>query len=284
MRTINRAFLGPSGVARSTCALWMLLCVGCPSTSSLTARDNAAWRHAQSGSGGSSLSGVAGHAGIGAIAAGAPADGGASAESTAAGHAGTSGTNTGSMFGVDASAGWLLTVYHTPVESFHSEPAITVTGCPSMPCVNGQNDLGSYPADFVQASKDQGAGRITSGSHAGKFLNWSIDIGYWLDDAARDARGQALIPWVSAAADPRIPYGKQFNLADCGVDLEQGAPINPTVCAALKQSKWVVGDRFTVGSVGAQFDLYIGEEDHADFDATSPYLISAQHAQIAWTN
>jgi hypothetical protein len=224
----------------------------------------------------------------GATGAGAgPNGGGASAGSSAAGRAGTSGTggtNTGSMFGVDASAGWLLTVYHTPVESFHSEPAMKVTGCFAMPCENGKDDLGSYPADFVQASKDQGAGRITSGSHAGKFLNWSIDIGYWLDDGPRDARGQALVPWVSTAADPLIPYGKQFNLVDCGVDLEQGLPINPTVCAALKKGKWVVGDRFTVGSVGAQFDLYIGEEDHADFDATSPYLISAQNAQIAWTN
>jgi hypothetical protein len=182
--------------------------------------------------------------------------------------------------GIDVSQGWVLTVYHTPVESFHSQPAVTVTGCSKMPCMNGNDALGSYAGDFVQAVKDEGAGRITSGSYAGKYLNWSIDIGYWLDEAPRDARGQALIPWVSAAADPKVPYGTHFVVADCGVDQAQGTPIDRTVCTKLEQGSWSVNDRFTVGAVGAQFDLYIGEEDHADFDATSPLLITAAHAQI----
>lgn len=196
--------------------------------------------------------------------------------------AGSGGAASTRSFGFDTSSGWLLTVYYTPVESFHTQPAMTVTGCLQMPCMNGKDNLGSYPADFVQVVKDSGTGRITSGSHAGKYLNWSIDIGYWLDDAAMDARGQALIPWVSAAADPLVPFGTRFTVADCGVDQEQGTPINNTVCTAIKKGSWVVNDRFTVGSVGAQFDLYIGEEDHVDYDATSPYLITAVHAQIAF--
>jgi hypothetical protein len=245
--------------------------------------------------GGAGVPGTGGQAGMLLGAAGATA-GGSRPPLTAAGSGGRAGSagglaaagadaaNDGSMLGVDASAGWLLTVYHTPVESFHTQPAIMVVGCAAMPCANGKDALGAFASDFVQSVKDNGAGRITSGSSAGKYLNWSIDIGYWLDEAPRDARGQALVPWVSAAADPKVAYGTRFSVVDCGADQAQGTPVDPTVCMALKQGKWVVSDRFTVGAVGAQFDLYIGEEDHTNYDATSPYLITVAHARIALAN
>lgn len=243
---------------------------------------NTAMMVVSAGQGGARVMGSAGvpaGAGAGGIAAiggsGGAAIGGRNAVAGSGGAAGSL-----ASVGIDVSQGWVLTVYHTPVESFHSGAAVAVTGCAKMPCMNGKDALGSYAGDFVQAVKDEGTGRITSGNYAGKYLNWSMDIGYWLDDAARDARGQALIPWVSAASDPKVPFGTHFMVADCGVDQAEGTPIDRTVCMKIEQASWSVNDRFEVGSVGAQFDLYIGEEDRADFDNTSPYLITTAHAQI----
>jgi hypothetical protein len=193
-------------------------------------------------------------------------------------------SSTFANFGIDDSQGWVLTVYHTPVETFHRGAPMQVTGCAQLSCVNGQDDdLGTYPSDFIQAAKDEGTGRIASGKYAGRYLNWSIDIGYWLDDAPRDGRGQALIPWVSAAADPKVPWGTHFVIADCGVDEAQRTPIDQTVCKQIEQAKWSVNDRFTVGSVGAQFDLYIGEEDRENFDDDSPYSITTAQAKVTLT-
>jgi hypothetical protein len=134
----------------------------------------------------------------------------------------------------------------------------------------------------VQAVHDQGTGRITQGTYAGRYLNWSINVGYWLDLAPRDARGRPLEAYVSAAADPSIPYDLAFQVADCGTDYFGSEPIPANICAELKAPRWVVRDRFTVGAVGAQFDLYIGEEDSVNFSATSPRLISAKNAKVVF--
>jgi hypothetical protein len=183
-------------------------------------------------------------------------------------------------FAFDATGGWELTVYYTSVESYYDGGPVDVTGCPAPPCVDASVDLGAFPSDFVNQVMQQGTGRITGGTYAGQYLNWSGGVGYWLDVAPRDARGQALEPWVSAAADPSVPYGLSFQIAECGVDIGNGAPIDPTVCSALRAAHWVVSDRFEVGQVGAHFDLYIGEEDASDFADTSPLLISARGATL----
>jgi hypothetical protein len=181
---------------------------------------------------------------------------------------------------VDAAAGWELTVYFTPVESFHTQPKVGVVGCATNACVTHTANLGSYPADFVSSVKAQGAGRITSPPNAGKYLNWSINVGYWLDDAPRDARGGRLISWVSAAADPVVPYDTPFRIVGCGRDYQTGAPLAAQPCSAILAAAWVVTDRFTAGAVGAHFDLYIGEEDRVDFANTNPYEISAKGARV----
>jgi hypothetical protein len=86
---------------------------------------------------------------------------------------------------------------------------------------NSQGVIGSYPADFVKFVKDEGTGRITSGGHAGKYLNWSYDVGYWLDFAPRDAYGNSLVPYVSTAADTDVlRAGDQFTLVDCGKGID----------------------------------------------------------------
>jgi hypothetical protein len=169
------------------------------------------------------------------------------------------------------------------VEQYHAGPPAAVRGCLALGCANGTLDLGTYASDFVRAVKDEGTGRITSGPQAGTYLNWSIDVGYWLDTAPRDARGQALVPYVSAAADPSIAFGTPFNVLACGVDDSTGsaADIDSRVCAQLQAANWLVQDRFTEGRVGQHLDLYIGEEDQPDFSNSSPKVISTKGATIA---
>ncbi|NYE71422.1 hypothetical protein BKA15_002751 [Microlunatus parietis] len=107
-------------------------------------------------------------------------------------------------------SGWEVTVYYTAVESFHHGEPIAVTGCPVLDCENGDDPLGRYPSDFVTAVKDEGTGRITSGKHAGRYLNWSHGVGYWLDTEARNSYGDALRPFSSAATDADVlPRGSR---------------------------------------------------------------------------
>src|SRR5439155_18471438 len=131
------------------------------------------------------------------------------------------------------STGWTLTVYYTAVESFHRGSARRVLGCVALACANASSDLGTYPQEFVQLVKDEGTGRITSGAHAGKFLNWSVDVGYWVDVAPRDARGMSLEPFVSSAADPALAFDTPITILDCGVDDSTHETIDSDVCHAL---------------------------------------------------
>lgn len=160
------------------------------------------------------------------------------------------------------SGGWTATVYYTAVEDYHSGRAVRVTGCPTLECSRGHADLGSYPADFVSAVRDEGTGRTASG----RYLNWSYDTGYWLDSAPRDSTGRALRPFESAAADPGVlARGTRFVVLACGED-EGGDPVDPAVCARLRQVRWTVTDEFTPGLGGAHhIDLYIGEETGRGF-------------------
>jgi hypothetical protein len=179
----------------------------------------------------------------------------------------------------DAAGGWELTVYYTPVETYASGDPLNVVGCAAKPCVDASDDLGTFRSGFVDEVIAQGTGKITEGTYAGGYLNWSGAVGFWLDVAPRDARGAQLEARVSAAADPRVAFGLAFRVVGCGVDYQNGAPINPVACAALQSARWVVRDRFEVGSVGAHFDLYLGEEDASDF-AASPLLVSARAADV----
>jgi len=155
------------------------------------------------------------------------------------------------------SVGWQVTVYYTAVESFHSGQAKQVTGCPQLECQHGRDDLGSYPKDFVQAVQDEGTGRITSGAHAGGYLNWSSDTGYWLDTVPRNANGGTLEPFRSAAADG-LAQGSRISLVRCGRTSE-GTAVVPDVCAKLSGATWQITDAFTPGLGGdLHIDLYIG--------------------------
>lgn len=81
---------------------------------------------------------------------------------------------------------YLITVYYTAVESFHTDAAQNVSGCLIRDCSFGNSLIGSYPTSFIKVTKTEGTGRITSGANAGKYLNWSSNVGYWLDSIASD--------------------------------------------------------------------------------------------------
>jgi hypothetical protein len=169
---------------------------------------------------------------------------------------------------VTTSTGWVVTVYYTAVERFHTDAAERVTGCPKIDCSHGNADLGSYPASFVKAVKDEGTGRTT----AGRYLNWSYDTGYWLDDAPRDTAGRPLRPFESAAADPSaLGSGTRFSITACGTD-DDGGRLPDPVCTRLKAGRWVITDEFTPGLGGNRhLDVYLGEETGPRFTDSDWY-------------
>ncbi|BCY12034.1 hypothetical protein [Actinoplanes sp. L3-i22] len=176
-----------------------------------------------------------------------------------------------------ATAGWEITVYYTAVEDFHSGADTDVTGCTKLDCTNGQDDLGTYPSDFVQAVKDEGTGHTS----AGPYLNWSYDIGFWLDSEPRTSDGERLTPFASAAADPTVlPQGTHFTIASCGTQDDGSAP-QEAVCAALRDGAWEITDEFTPGLGGSHhIDAYIGPETGADF-TSSDWYITLTNARLA---
>lgn len=185
----------------------------------------------------------------------------------------------GTQTGTAAETGWTVTVYYTAVESFHSDPPVAVQGCLVLDCADGTDDLGSYPGDFVIAVKDEGAGRLTSGPHAGRYLNWSYDVGYWLDDVPRTSSGAALQPMVSAASDGLVT-GAQVSIEDCGTE-DGGSAVPRDVCDMLSAPNWVIDDEFTPGLGGDKhIDLYLGEEDTADF-TEQPLYTTLTDAEIS---
>ncbi|MFI7601677.1 hypothetical protein [Actinoplanes sp. NPDC049681] len=173
-------------------------------------------------------------------------------------------------------SGWEVTVYYTAVEAYHSGEAETVTGCPRIDCAHGDQDLGAYKSDFVAAVREEGAGRTAGGA----YLNWSHDVGFWLDTRPRDTGGRALRPFVSAAADPGVlARGTQFRIADCG-HADDGSRPAAKVCAALRAARWTVTDEFTPGLGGSKhIDAYIGEETGPDF-TSSPWYLTLQGATL----
>jgi hypothetical protein len=184
------------------------------------------------------------------------------------GSAGSTGTSTEPPQPARTSRGWTVTVYYTAVQRFHSGPSTRVTGCPRLSCRHGRDDLGSYPADFVAAVREEGTGRLTDG----RYLNWSSDTGYWLDTAPRDSAGGVLQPWVSAAADRDVlARGTRFTIVGCGRD-EGGGAVDATVCTRLRGARWRVTDEFTPGLGGARHvDVYIGEETGPGFTDSAWY-------------
>ena len=179
-----------------------------------------------------------------------------------------------------ASHGWEISMYFTAVETYYQGPLVELRGCPVIDCSNGTADLGRHPGDFLAAVKEEGSGRLASGVAKTQYVNWSIDVGYWLDSAPRDARGSALQPYVSAAADPSIEYVSTFLVVDCGSDVLTGEAADQGLCDSISRATWIVRDRFTAGVVGKHLDLYVGEQESADLLGADSPLIHTLGATI----
>jgi len=190
----------------------------------------------------------------------------AAAAALAAGAAVAAGAGTAAC--TPAGDGWTVTVYYTAVAAFHDGAPQRVSGCPRLDCAPGDpdagSDLGSYPADFVTAVRDEGTGRTTDG----RYLNWSVDVGFWLDTAPRDSGGGELRPWESAAADD-LDAGTRFTIVHCG----RNADVPDAVCTKLRDARWTVRDEFTPGLGGSRHvDVYIGEETGPHFTDSDWYV------------
>ena len=177
-------------------------------------------------------------------------------------------TATGSV----SAEAYTITVYYTAVESFHTDAAQNVSGCLIRDCSFGNSLIGSYPASFIKATKTEGTGRITSGANAGKYLNWSVDVGYWLDTIPSDGYGGALEPFRTAAADAiALPKGTQFRLVG-PLAQEDGSALDAGSASRFLAATWLINDQFTPGLGGAlHLDVYIGEEDRVNFTNSAMY-------------
>jgi hypothetical protein len=189
----------------------------------------------------------------------------------------------GAAPGTQAPPGWKLTVYYTAVESFHHGNRVPVTGCDlgANECSNGSAPLGSYPDDFVARVKDEGTGRITSGKYAGKFLAWDAQGGFSLDTSASDAAGNPLRPFVSAAADDAVPLGTHVRVLDCGVESTTRQAPTAGDCGRLTAPDWLVTDRNGNAAGSRELNLYVGEEDRADFENAASYVIATINARTS---
>jgi hypothetical protein len=174
-----------------------------------------------------------------------------------------------------STASWRLTTRYTPVESFHTGAAHAVTGCPpgANECSNGNKALGSYPADFLQAVRDQGAGRLTSGKYAGQYLTWDSVDGYAVDRQAVDGSERPLRPFVSALGDLGVSLGSDFRVQDCGMDARTGRPIDGATCSRLTSASWTIVDQTSDPAGSRRLLLYIGEEDRPSFETSSPLVV-----------
>ncbi|SUB09352.1 hypothetical protein [Nocardia brasiliensis] len=174
-------------------------------------------------------------------------------------------------FGAGEWSDWTVTVNYTAVESYHDGPREPVRGCADADCTDPDAEIGLLPSDFIAAVREEGTGRITSGAHAGTYLNWSYDTGFWLDSAPRDAAGEILRPFHSAAADGLDP-GTRLRLTDCGIIDPEAAD----ACTRFQSAEWFVGDEFIPGFGGPHhLDLYVGEETAPDFTDTPDFVLFA---------
>ncbi|GAA2452188.1 hypothetical protein GCM10010191_83060 [Actinomadura vinacea] len=177
-------------------------------------------------------------------------------------------------------ASWRITTYYTVVQSFHGGRLKELRGCPRLHCKRGKTPLGSYPEGFLKEIQTEGSGRITTGSHRGRYLNWSHSVGWWLDDSTRDSAARPLKAWSSAAADRDVlARGQRFQIAECGRDWK-GRPVAREICARFQAVTWTVTDLFRPGYGGEHHaDVYIGEETGPGFKK-SPYYTTLRKATI----
>jgi len=172
--------------------------------------------------------------------------------------------------GSHPSSGWRLTVYYTPVESYHGGAREAISGC------QGEN-LGSHSHDFLARIQIEGFGRLSDPVTGRGYLGWDFGRHCWsLAAGPVGASDRPLRSWVSAAAHPSIAIGTRLVIRYCG------SGVDSSVCDHVRAAHWVVDDRCSIGcSNPKHLDLYIGEEDRANFEEDNPNYFEATGATVA---
>jgi hypothetical protein len=165
--------------------------------------------------------------------------------------------------------GWHLTVYYTPVESYHPSARRAISDCAG-------EYLGQHSLDFLERVQIEGFGRMIAPVHGDGYLGWSFDRQCWFRASTPVGSGdRPLQAWVSTAASPTVPAGTRVQVISCGGDIQAGA------CTRVKRAAWTVDDRCSVGCQDSRhLDLYIGEEDQPDFESASPNYFDSQGAVV----
>ena len=171
---------------------------------------------------------------------------------------------------------WRLDLSYTPVQSYHHGQGVQVTGCPRASCAS-KADLGTYPSDFIEAVRAQGTGKLTSGTHAGKYLGWAAGVGYWVDTAPRGVRGDVLQAFSSAVSGTSLlSLRTRVRILSCGLDESGGS--NTAVCDRLRAPAWSVVEVPNPGPTRS-LTLYIGLETGPKFTG-SPWATTFSHAVL----
>ena len=111
--------------------------------------------------------------------------------------------------------GWRLTVYYTPVESYHGGSRDPISGCQGA-------DLGSHSHELLTTIKTEGFGRLATPVEGRSHLGWDFDRRCWFLAAAPvGANDRPLRPWVSTAAHPNIAIGTRVSVRKCGGQLDR---------------------------------------------------------------
>ncbi|HKA11673.1 MAG TPA: hypothetical protein VKI99_14530 [Candidatus Dormibacteraeota bacterium] len=168
-----------------------------------------------------------------------------------------------------ATGGWHLTVYYTPVESYHGPPLQAILDCAGLA-------LGKHSLHFLDRVQTEGFGRFVTPIHENRYLGWDFDRRCWF--LARTPVGlgdRPLRQWVSAAAASSFAPGTGVRVVSCGSNVDE------TVCARVKGAGWVVEDHCGGCSDPKHLDLYVGEEDGPDFEDLSPTYFDTHGAVVA---
>lgn len=168
-----------------------------------------------------------------------------------------------------ATAGWHLTVYYTPVEAFHGAPLKPIADCRG-------RDLGKHSGDFLDHVQTEGFGRAAGPVQGQRYLGWDFDHNCWFASATpTGADDRPLRAWASMAAPSTVPFRTSVRVEGCGTE------VDAAVCARVTAAPWVVDDRFAADPNDARhLDLYIGEEDRADFENESPNYFELHGATV----
>lgn len=168
--------------------------------------------------------------------------------------------------------GWEITTYYSAVEHLHRGPIKKVTGCLQQGCLSGEEYIGYYPSDFVDAVEFLGSGLLEHGPHDGRYLNFDEQEGFWVDLVPRDSEGGILVPYVSASARADVlALGSSFQVTDCGRH-EDGSAVPQPLCDQLSAPRWSVVDEIEPGFGGdRQVNLYLGDETPEVAHGDSPF-------------